>query len=64
VKPFDQPEFAARIGVLVRDAPLRRSMGEQGRAFALGRFGADVMVEALQRVYDDALGGARQSRNR
>lgn len=64
VKPFDQPEFAARIGVLVRDAPLRRSMGEQGRAFALSRFGADVMVEALQRVYDDALRDARRSRNR
>ena len=63
VKPFDQPEFAARIGALVRDAPLRRSMGEQGRAFALGRFGADVMVEALRRVYDDALRDARQSRN-
>jgi glycosyltransferase involved in cell wall biosynthesis len=55
VKPFDQHEFARRIGALVRDAPLRRSMGEKGRAFALGRFGADAMVEALDRVYQDAL---------
>ena len=55
VKPFEQGEFAARIGVLVRDAPLRRSMGERGRAFALRRFGADAMVEALERVYQDAL---------
>jgi glycosyltransferase involved in cell wall biosynthesis len=55
VRPFEQEEFAARIGVLVRDAPLRRSMGERGRAFALRRFGADVMVEALERVYQDAL---------
>ena len=37
--------------------PMRRTMGEEGRAFALRRFDAKVMVDALERVYLDA--GAR-----
>jgi hypothetical protein len=30
-------------------------MGEAGRAFALSRFDAKVMVDGLERVYADAL---------
>ena len=59
VRPFDQNDFAAKVGALVGDAALRRSMGEAGRAFAVSRFGADVMVEALERVYRDALAAVK-----
>ena len=30
-------------------------MGEAGRTFALGRFDAKVMVDALERVYREAI---------
>lgn len=55
--PFDKQRLAESIRALAADAKLRRSMGEAGRAFALGRFDAKVMVEALERVYRQA--GAR-----
>lgn len=55
--PFDKQRLAQAIRVLAADAGLRRSMGEAGRAFALGRFDAKVMVDALERVYRQA--GAR-----
>jgi hypothetical protein len=34
-------------------------MGEAGRQFALGRFDAKVMVDALEQVYRDALAQPR-----
>ena len=46
---------------LLADPSLRRSMGEAGREFALGRFDARVMVETLEQLYREALedeGGA------
>ena len=57
VPPFDQGKFAAALRTLLSDAALRRSMGEAGRAFALRRFDANVMVDALEDVYRQA--GAR-----
>lgn len=53
--PFDKERLAGAIDRLMGDASLRQRMGAAGREFALGRFGADVMVEALGRVYDDCL---------
>jgi hypothetical protein len=35
-------------------------MGAAGRKFALGRFDANVMVDALERVYADAMKDARR----
>jgi len=51
IAPFDQKRFGEALEVLLADGPRRRQMGEAGRQFAMKRFGADVMVEALERVY-------------
>jgi glycosyltransferase involved in cell wall biosynthesis len=53
--PFDKVKLAAAIERLAGDAALRRSMGSAGRAFALARFDAKVMIEGLERVYAEAL---------
>jgi glycosyltransferase involved in cell wall biosynthesis len=55
--PFDRAKLGGAIERLVADASLRRSMGEAGRRFALGRFDAKVMVDALERVYAECLAG-------
>ena len=54
VPPFDRRMLAEKISLLVDDAEQRRRMGAAGREFALGRFDAKVMVDALERVYADA----------
>jgi glycosyltransferase involved in cell wall biosynthesis len=51
LKPFDKKQLSASIARLAKDADLRRRMGAAGRQFALGRFDAKVMVDALERVY-------------
>ena len=52
VPPFDKEKLGAALRTLMRDEPLRRSMGEAGRAFALARFDAKVMVDALGKLYE------------
>lgn len=49
--PFDKDQLSAKIAMLARDPELRKQMGERGRAFALARFDAKVMVDALEKVY-------------
>jgi len=49
--PFDKTRLADAIATLMQDESLRRSMGAAGREFALKRFDAKVMVEALEEVY-------------
>ena len=56
--PFDQKLLAEMLAMLVEDKPKRRAMGDAGRAFALSRFDAKVMVDGLERVYADALAAA------
>jgi glycosyltransferase involved in cell wall biosynthesis len=51
IPPFDKEKLAAALRTLVSDAALRDSMGEAGRAFALARFDAKVMVDALEALY-------------
>jgi glycosyltransferase involved in cell wall biosynthesis len=53
--PFDKAKLAAALCDLVTDVPLRRSMGEAGRKFALARFDAKVMVDALEDLYERLL---------
>jgi glycosyltransferase involved in cell wall biosynthesis len=55
VKPFDKPQLLDKLAVLSNDAALRRRMGLAGREFAVRRFGVETMIEALQRVYEEAL---------
>jgi glycosyltransferase involved in cell wall biosynthesis len=52
--PFDTRALAARVSQLVENQDQRRQMGAAGREFALGRFDAKVMADALERVYADA----------
>jgi glycosyltransferase involved in cell wall biosynthesis len=58
--PFDKLKFAAAISTLILDPARRHQMGMAGRRFALNRFDANVMVEALENVYTSALAGARK----
>ena len=57
-EPFDLNRLAGSLEVLLKDEPLRQRMGEAGRTFALGRFDAKVMVDALEEVYRQCLGRA------
>ena len=51
--PFHKEKLGAALRTSIRDEPLRRSMGEAGRAFALARFDAKVMVNALEMLYEE-----------
>ena len=53
--PFDKAKLARSIDLLLADETLRRSMGAAGRQFALGRFDAKVMVDALEALYASLL---------
>jgi glycosyltransferase involved in cell wall biosynthesis len=57
---FDKLKLSDAIGILLKDPARRREMGVSGREFALRRFDAKVMVDALERVYVDALRCAKQ----
>jgi glycosyltransferase involved in cell wall biosynthesis len=49
--PFDKAKLGMAIDRLVADPSSRRQMGQAGRAFALSRFDAKVMVDALESLY-------------
>jgi glycosyltransferase involved in cell wall biosynthesis len=51
IPPFDREKLAQALDVLLADESLRRSMGDAGRRFAVGRFDAKVMVDALEDLY-------------
>lgn len=57
VPPFNREQFGSRLADLLQDPQRRRTMGEAGRAFALRRFDAGVMVEQLEKVYGAVAGG-------
>ena len=54
VPPFDGQTLGRRLSELIEDPGRRWLMGEAGRSFAVGRFDAQVMVDALERVYAEA----------
>jgi glycosyltransferase involved in cell wall biosynthesis len=58
IRPFDRATLGRSLELLLSDPVRRRAMGAAGRQFALARFDAPVMVEALERVYEDALNAA------
>ena len=51
VPPGDVPALAAALDRMLGDAPLRATMGKEGRAFALQQFGPD----AVAKQYGDLL---------
>ena len=55
IPPFDKQKLGEALATLLADAAMRQTMGAAGRAFASQRFGADVMVEGLERAYQSAL---------
>jgi glycosyltransferase involved in cell wall biosynthesis len=55
--PFDRARLSEALAALLGDDERRRRMGQAGRAFALERFDARVMVERLEEVYRDAVDG-------
>ena len=59
VPAFDKAKLAEAMELLLAEPRRRKAMGQAGREFAIGRFDAPVMVEALERVYHEALAGQK-----
>jgi glycosyltransferase involved in cell wall biosynthesis len=55
IPAFDQRKLVQSVDLLLADESLRRSMGEAGRRFAVARFDANVMVDALELLYSQLL---------
>ncbi|MBA2708808.1 MAG: glycosyltransferase family 4 protein [Gemmatimonadaceae bacterium] len=55
IPPFDRQLLNQKLATLLEDRALAQRMGAGGRHFALARFDACVMIQALERVYADAL---------
>jgi glycosyltransferase involved in cell wall biosynthesis len=51
VPPRDAAALAEALGRLMRDASMRRVMGEAGRAYAQAHFGIDAMLDAMEAVF-------------
>ena len=60
IPPFDRRLLSERLAELLENADRRRAMGAAGRVFALSRFDATVMVDALDRVYANAAAGVKR----
>ena len=54
VPPDDPPALARSLDQVVRDAALRRALGEAGRARAEREFGVPAMMRALHAAYEEA----------
>jgi sugar transferase (PEP-CTERM/EpsH1 system associated) len=57
----DPAAFARALGAYVRDGNLRRQHGRAGRARVETQFGLSAMVSAYSALYDELLGGRRQT---
>jgi glycosyltransferase involved in cell wall biosynthesis len=55
VSPGRSDELADALARVIEDASLRRSLGEQARAFVRPRFGVDKYVSAVTCLYDRLL---------
>jgi glycosyltransferase involved in cell wall biosynthesis len=51
IPPFDKEKFGEAIAQLLQNPEQGKSMGAAGRAFAVKRFDANVMVNELEKVY-------------
>jgi glycosyltransferase involved in cell wall biosynthesis len=61
VPPHDAEALAAAIVRLLRDHPLADTLGRAGHDLVHDRFCIDLMVEAIQSVYDDGAHAVRPS---
>lgn len=50
--PFDKAKLSGAVEALLKNDSLRHSMGAAGRRFAVGRFDATVMIDALEKLYE------------
>jgi glycosyltransferase involved in cell wall biosynthesis len=55
LKAFERDKLSESLALLLSDEPRRRRMGLAGREFALARFDARAMVNALESVYQSAV---------
>jgi glycosyltransferase involved in cell wall biosynthesis len=55
----DATSFAAEVGRVLDDAELGRTLGDAGRQLVSERYGWDVSVRSLERLYRSAIAGAR-----
>jgi glycosyltransferase involved in cell wall biosynthesis len=58
IPPFDVQMLFEAICKLAQDSSLRSQMGQAGRKFAMQRFDAKVMLDALDRLYHEILPSA------
>ncbi|MCC6424994.1 MAG: glycosyltransferase family 4 protein [Phycisphaerales bacterium] len=58
LRPFDASRLAIAISTLVADESKRHQFGQTGRDFALARFDTRVMVDALEKLYQELLSGS------
>jgi glycosyltransferase involved in cell wall biosynthesis len=56
VEPGDVEGAAERLAALAEDAPLRRRLGESGRARVRERYSVDRLVDDVDRLYRALLG--------
>jgi glycosyltransferase involved in cell wall biosynthesis len=56
----DVPQLAQSLSVLSGDPALRATMGREGRKFLLRQFTTDMMVSAIEKIYESALQHARR----
>ena len=57
IEPGDAGRLAEYVLRLFRDRPLRERMAVESRAFVMPRFSADVMVDKIEKLYQDTLAG-------
>jgi glycosyltransferase involved in cell wall biosynthesis len=53
--PGDRAALAERLARLARDASLRATMGQSGRALAEARFGSEPIAERLRKLWESVL---------
>lgn len=56
----DAQDLAVKIGALLEDRELARTMGARGREYALGRFTISRMAETAEAIYRETIAGVRR----
>lgn len=59
-QPGDVGDLVRKLEILIKDAPLRRALGEAGRHRASGMFGAELVTTAMADFLQRQLGGRQR----